>query len=198
MTDNNLPTSVLARLLFGGIFAAPGILIMAVGTKTLEVDPSTVHAPYWLLTMIGGMFAIAGLWIISAGTPAERFMKVIVGPAVLIGIVTALEWVAFGPGVRQCTGSLSIPFVSFATIQSDMQCRIGFGFAAIIFDGLFLGAGITQLAKKMDDGAGKLWTGRVGNAAFVIGLLPLVPLILLALGMQWVGRVYKKAVGRAE
>ncbi len=49
------------KLLFGSLFVAAGILIILVGTKTLAVNPASVHAPYWVLTVAGASFAMGGL-----------------------------------------------------------------------------------------------------------------------------------------
>jgi hypothetical protein len=46
--------------LFGGIFVAVGFCIGLIGLKILPVDPKTVHAPYWTLTVAGSVFAVAG------------------------------------------------------------------------------------------------------------------------------------------
>lgn len=46
--------------LFGGLFVAVGICIGLIGLKIFPVDPKTVHAPYWTLTVAGSVFAVAG------------------------------------------------------------------------------------------------------------------------------------------
>ena len=46
---------------FGGVFVAAGAAITLVGTRVIRVDSSTVHAPWWLLTVMGVVFALAGL-----------------------------------------------------------------------------------------------------------------------------------------
>jgi hypothetical protein len=45
----------------GAVFAAIGTAIILAGTKVIEVDPRSVHAPYWVLTMAGASFAELGL-----------------------------------------------------------------------------------------------------------------------------------------
>jgi hypothetical protein len=49
--------------LFGSVFVAVGTAIVLVGTKVLPVDPSSVHAPYWVLTVAGMSFALGGLMV---------------------------------------------------------------------------------------------------------------------------------------
>ena len=49
--------------LFGGVFVAVGTAIVLMGTKVLPVNPGSVHAPYWVLTMAGASFALGGLMV---------------------------------------------------------------------------------------------------------------------------------------
>jgi hypothetical protein len=52
-----------AGLLFGSLFVGVGTLIIMVGTKALPVNPASVHAPYWVLTVAGASFAMGGLMV---------------------------------------------------------------------------------------------------------------------------------------
>jgi hypothetical protein len=53
--------SVLGAFLFGGAFVAAGVAIVLVGMHVIQVDPGSVHAPYWVLVVCGGCFAGGGL-----------------------------------------------------------------------------------------------------------------------------------------
>lgn len=46
---------------FGGIFVAVGAFIVLVGTRVIPVDPQSVHAPWWVLTVMGVCFALGGM-----------------------------------------------------------------------------------------------------------------------------------------
>ena len=59
----NMGFSTLAGFLFGCPFVAAGIAIVLIGAKVIAVDPSSVHAPYWVLTVFGVSFAFAGLMV---------------------------------------------------------------------------------------------------------------------------------------
>lgn len=52
-------------LLFGFCFVSIGSWISLIGLKIVQVDPQTVHAPYWLLTLIGAIFGLGGAMIWS-------------------------------------------------------------------------------------------------------------------------------------
>jgi hypothetical protein len=49
--------------LFGIPFVTADVLIVLVGTKVVPVDPASVHAPYWVLTVAGVSFALGGLMV---------------------------------------------------------------------------------------------------------------------------------------
>ena len=49
--------------MFGGLFVAVGTSIILMGTKVFAVDPSSVHAPYWVLTVAGVSFALGGFMV---------------------------------------------------------------------------------------------------------------------------------------
>ena len=42
---------------------AGGTLLILVGTKVLSVNPAKVHAPFWVLTVLGVVFLSPGLWM---------------------------------------------------------------------------------------------------------------------------------------
>lgn len=57
----NSKLAVLFLFLFGLPFTWLGIHLAMIGTGSVKVASSTVHAPYEILTLVGGTFAYAGL-----------------------------------------------------------------------------------------------------------------------------------------
>jgi hypothetical protein len=53
--------STAGAFAFGAVFVAVGIAIMLVGMRVIPVNPREVHAPWWVLTVMGAVFALAGL-----------------------------------------------------------------------------------------------------------------------------------------
>jgi len=45
---------------FGGVFVAVGTGVVLMGSRVIPVDPQSVHAPWWVLTVFGTVFALAG------------------------------------------------------------------------------------------------------------------------------------------
>src|ERR1035441_11065901 len=54
-----IPTGV--GFLFGSLFVAVGTYITLMGTKVVSVNPASVRAPYWVLTVAGVSFALGGM-----------------------------------------------------------------------------------------------------------------------------------------
>ncbi len=178
------PGSPFSRVFFALAFVVPGILLVGVGTRVVEVDPSTVHAPYWLIGMLGGMFTLAGLWLVTQGTFMGAGLKHVVGPTIMIGILVALHWVAFGPGVRSCSGGIALPFLSAWTGVGDVGCRAAFGFGALFFDGILASAVLARAAERWLEGPLRSAAEALSKGVLLLVLLPLLPLLLLALLLQ--------------
>jgi hypothetical protein len=60
---------------------------------------------------------------------------------VWVGLFVAIgNWVAFGPGEREFTSSISLPFITFSKSGSGFNGgRIAFGIGALLADLVFLG-----------------------------------------------------------
>lgn len=176
--------TVLGRILFGSAFAVPGLLILGVGLRVVDVDPASVHAPHWLIAVLGGMFVVVGVWLYSRGTRVEPLLEAVVGPAALGGLLTALHWVAFGPGVRSCSGGITLPFVSAWRAVGGLECRMAFGFGALLFDGVLLSAGLSQLADHWLEGPSAKVADVLSKGVLLVAVAPLLPLLLVAFAFK--------------
>lgn len=166
----------LARFLVGGSFAGAGLMIVAMTVDVFLHDPASADAPLWVYLTFGFMFILVGLWIMSADTPMGEALKPVVGPVVLVGILSMLHWVAFGPGVRKCSGGISLPFLSVGSNAGDLECRIGFGYVALLFDGVILGAMLSYWAESRLRGG---WSRVVKGIANTLIWVPLAPFLLI-------------------
>lgn len=59
-------------LLFGLLFVAMGTFIVLIGRKIVHTDPSSVHAPFWVLTVAGVCFAAGGLMVWGMAARQQR------------------------------------------------------------------------------------------------------------------------------
>ncbi len=64
--------SVFGACAFGGVFVITGSVITLVGMRIIPVDPAGVHAPWWVLTVIGVVFALCGLGVWGMALRQQR------------------------------------------------------------------------------------------------------------------------------
>jgi hypothetical protein len=69
-SQTGLPT--WGALAFGGVLVAVGTGVVLMGSRVIPVDPKSVHAPWWVLTVFGLVFALAGLAVWGMATRQYR------------------------------------------------------------------------------------------------------------------------------
>ena len=113
--------------------------LMAVGFGLFLVGLSlwgsgeSFRAPRWVIAAAGGVFFLAGLAIF--GRRYRHFYAFVL--ALLITLFgAAVTWVSFGPGEREFTSTISLPFLSVSGPGSDLTGRICFAPGAILLDGM--------------------------------------------------------------
>jgi hypothetical protein len=111
------------RLLGGFLSAMVGLFTAAM----IYRYPENLHAPAWVAYAACSAFVFAGLTIMAYEFALHRTHAWLVA-ACLAALFVPGGWVAFGPGVREC--SVAIPF--FTTVGSDLLCRGAFGLGAVI------------------------------------------------------------------
>jgi len=171
--------SLGGRLFIGGISSAGGLVIIGVASGVIPAEPGSIHAPPWVLATAGGMFLPVGVWILSQGTALARVFHYAVGPLVLVGLLSILHWVAFGPGVRQCSGGITIPFLSRGGPVGDLECRFAFGYGALFFDGVLASMGLATFADRNLEGAHHRFAQRLSNVLLLITLAPFLVVLLV-------------------
>lgn len=100
--------------------------------KTSEGVPQWIGMVAAFCIFLGG-FAATG---IAFGYPqVGNFM----GPAIIACMAIIPTWIAFGPGDRQCSGGLSIlGFLFHRPTIGQIECRIAFGFGAVLMWGMLI------------------------------------------------------------
>lgn len=136
----------------GGCF----ILLLAAGAFGEEGK----HAPDWIIALCGGVFTFAGLAIlVQALGGGSRFSKSLAsacGFFVFLSMMIVLHWVAFGPGDRPGSGTISLPFVRISGPGREWTLRAGFGVGAVIMDLALLAIIVSALRRRRREGrAGK-------------------------------------------
>ena len=120
MSQDMTKVSPLLGLSMGGLFASVGLTIVLVSLGLIPVDPSSVHAPMWVLGLAGVVFMLPGLlmcyYAIRNGLSPDGATfeeKAWGGPGWFVGavIISAFGaiglWVGFGDGPRQFGGGIT-------------------------------------------------------------------------------------------
>jgi len=126
---------VSSRPLLTTLLIVAGIVISLVAVGVIPVDPESIHAPNWIIALLGLLFLGGGLATIV--NPRSGLASWAAG-TVVISITIVSAWVAlYGPS-EQFSGNF--PFFSRET--NVTIARIMFGCVAV------LGLGITVAAAR--------------------------------------------------
>jgi hypothetical protein len=185
----NRPLTTRGRLVFGGLFIAMGAFPMWLSVK----DPGSVNGPWWLGFVAGGLFAAAGLAVATQETPVGRWVGPLAVGLIFAGFAAIGNWIAFGPGPRACSGGVSFLFFQGSAAAGEMECRVAFGFGAVLLDAILVGGALTGLAKLSGSEA---WTRRTESVTKGLLGVVLSPLILLALLLSVFSALKEKLLGR--
>lgn len=137
----------LTGILMGGAFLLAGLAIVFVALGWIRVDPSSVHAPPWVLVVCGGIFALPGLGLFYYGVvnglgrgardreedDVFAVLPWLLGLLICGGMAAVAGWVAFGPGERAFSGSVGVGGVGVSgSGGGETLGRRVFGFGAIL------------------------------------------------------------------
>lgn len=181
MPAQTQPLSLAGRVVIGLLCIAGGIVPMLAAFDLGPLGTRDIHGPPWLAAVAGGIFVLAGVGLMSSDGKRHTPLSYLLLALTLAGFAAISHWIAFGLGVRECSGSFGGVF--FAGAVSEMTCRGAFAIGALILDGALvwvLARGLRQLT-----GPGPLVDRleKIGQAAFLLGLAPvLLPLVLSLLG----------------
>jgi hypothetical protein len=165
------PLAGLLFLLFGLL---PVLGFFGIGPLTSD----QVNGPPWLGLAAGGIFVAAGL-ALMLGNRAERLTEVL-ALAIIGGLASIGNWIAFGAGERVCGGSISLPFIANTGEFSDLACRLPFGFGAMVVNAILLLAMANLLRKTLGGPPKAAGLIKLSQWLLLVALTPLLlPLLLL-------------------
>ena len=153
MADQNSPSPRTA-VMIGVLFVAAGVVPILGGLGLIDIHPAN-GTPGWMAVCAGAVFVLAGAAVINgyaigggatadgdlpANTPfGVRLVQYVLGLG-MVGLMTALSgWIAFGPGERQFSTSIGVPFASLESSSSGVAGRIGFGVGTVLMAAFFVG-----------------------------------------------------------
>lgn len=126
----NTPTNQTPPKWLGPLMMA--IALFIVFQKTSAGVPQWIGTVAALCIFLGGFTATE----IALGYPQiANFM----GPVLVVCLAIIPTWIAFGPGDRHCSGGLSIlGFLVHQPNAGQIECRIAFGFGAVMMWAIFI------------------------------------------------------------
>jgi hypothetical protein len=136
----------------GTLFIVCGIPPILIGFGAIA--PASHDAPGWVAAAVGLMFSCAGAAIIvdyglaggvdpagdfKPGTPLSmRVANLALGLAIVGLMASVFGWVAFGPGPRRFTSTLTLPFMPMRWRSGEWTGRAAFGAFSILLGVMFV------------------------------------------------------------
>lgn len=131
-----------------GLFAMlMGAVVFLSAADIFPSDDADFNAPRWVVGMVGLMFFLAGIQISSmdisfAGVQDKWWFKMLQRVLQIVWVAmfaAAINWAAFGPGERQFSSSISLPFITISKSVSGVSIgRLAFGIGAMLTNLIFL------------------------------------------------------------
>jgi hypothetical protein len=131
----------------GLVAFAAGAALVAAAAGWLATEPGTVQAPRWVIGCAGAMFLAGSLVPLGLTFGFPAWLNRIVGLTVGLGLALVLNWVAFFPGARHFSTTVSVPGLHFGAASGETSGRIMFGAMALLADALVLGGLWRQLRR---------------------------------------------------
>jgi hypothetical protein len=151
-----------------------GLILILLGIIPADFPEPSV--PVWIVVAVFGMFWFVGLLLLTQHTRFERYVGLLAAASILLGFGLTLNWGAFGPGERECTRTISLPFLSAGAEASDTECRVVIGYFAGILDAVLFIAIASRAAVTFGD---HFWTRVLLYLGYGLLLLLLLPLALV-------------------
>jgi len=137
-----------ARFLMAlGMFFFGGFLL-CIATGWIQVDPSSIHAPLWVLGAIAMVFILAGVMILLAGHDGLAWLNNPVIWLFVVCLAVPFNWVAFGEGERHFTSRSTVMGATSSGAEAESEGRMIFGIIAVVIDLVVMLVPLYALRKK--------------------------------------------------
>jgi hypothetical protein len=148
MDSKPLPVgcSIGLPLLFGGLVAVPGLLLILTGFNIIDIYPELSDGPRWVISVTGLPFFAWGVWIASRAFDREdkensaiaQFAKHFLILSNLIPMAGIFLWGGFGPGERHFQTETTIGPHSITSTGNELMGRCIYGGVGIMMTVLLL------------------------------------------------------------
>lgn len=139
---------VKSGMIWFGLFSmSMGLIPILSAADIILTDESSFNAPRWVVSLAGFVFISAGISVTLMDPIFDAirekwwftYLNHLGWYGVLLCMVIILNWVAFGPGERQFSGGISIPFITIWTDRaSEWSGRVVFALSALLMDIILL------------------------------------------------------------
>jgi hypothetical protein len=142
------PASRRAVLIVGFAALIAGLFPLAIALGWFALPPSKLHAPTWVVGVGGAFFNLCGLAILMP----ERFSRArgFLASLAVTALAIVFNWVAFGPGERKFSATLSLGTFMAASPSSENAGRAVFGLFAVLVSLLALWGWVRWLRDLRD------------------------------------------------
>jgi hypothetical protein len=131
-------------------FLLAGLHPIAIGLHWIPIDPAKVHAPGWVLVIVGLVFLSGGLAIVAMVLFPKSNPMTWVSVVLVLGLTAVTHWVAFGDGDRnfrhtRIAGSVR---VDMGPVDEATGRRM-FAMGAVALDAGILAVGVLLVRKRL-------------------------------------------------
>lgn len=179
-----------ARITLALACIASGALPVLAAFDVGPLRQGDINGPPWLGVAAGGVFVLGGIALLVGGRGRKGPVAYVLFALVMGTFAAIANWIAFGPGPRECAIAVAGVLFDSASVANEIACRAGFGIGAGIIDACILW--MTASALRRLFGAGPVPTAieKAGLALFLIALAPiLVPLFAWLIGKSLIEAV---------
>ncbi len=134
--------------IIAGLFCIAMGVFPILGALDIIHAPLTPGTPVWVGIAAGVLFILGGFVLmnsyafgprpisdaegLAAAGPYRAFAQVFLTAMICLVLAAITGWIAFGPGEREFSMSIDIPFYSSASKSRGLAGRVLFGFGAIM------------------------------------------------------------------
>ena len=180
-----------ARIAIGTACIAGGALPVLAAFDVGPLRQSDINGPPWLGIAAGGVFILGGIALLSGERGRKGPLAYALFALIMGGFAAIANWIAFGPGPRECSIAIAGFLFETAPTANEIACRAGFGIGAGIINGCILWMTGSALRKLAGPGLLSTLIERAGQAVLLIALAPiLLPLFAWLIGKSLIDALF--------
>lgn len=175
----NKPLTPVGRLIVGLVSVLAGLFPFLAAFDIGPLGREDINGPPWLGAVAGGIFILAGVAVSLGERARDSVLSHLLVLAIIAGFAAVANWIAFGPGLRECSGGFSGFFFSSSYDAGNIECRVAFGIGAGMLNGMLIWMLAATLRKLTGPGLLPDLIEKLGKAILLLSVLPIL-LVLVA------------------